>query len=99
MNHEYGGRWRLEVGGHLHLRSQRIALPSARVRTGLHLLSTRVLGCGADVTLPPHGQGYTSLEIKIRLLRPVMADTGQLTAGGVATKPGSRATFADGTVR
>jgi acyl-coenzyme A thioesterase PaaI-like protein len=28
----------------------------------------------------------------------VMADTGQLTAVGIVTKPGSRAAFADGTV-
>ncbi|MBC7402418.1 MAG: PaaI family thioesterase [Microbacteriaceae bacterium] len=56
-----------------------------------------VLGCAVQTTLP-HGQGYTSLEIKISYLRPVMADTGQLTAVGIATKPGSRAAFADGTV-
>lgn len=56
-----------------------------------------VLGCAVQTTLPK-GQGYTSLEIKISYLRPVMADTGQLTAVGIATKPGSRAAFADGTV-
>jgi uncharacterized protein (TIGR00369 family) len=56
-----------------------------------------VLGCAVQTTLP-RGQGYTSLEIKISYLRPVMADTGQLTAVGIATKPGSRAAFADGTV-
>ncbi|MBG6107132.1 PaaI family thioesterase [Frigoribacterium sp. CG_9.8] len=56
-----------------------------------------VLGCAVHTTLPK-GQGYTSLEIKISYLRPVMADTGQLTAVGIATKPGSRAAFADGTV-
>ena len=56
-----------------------------------------MLGCAVQTTLP-HGQGYTSLEIKISYLRPVMADTGQLTAVGIATKPGSRAAFADGTV-
>jgi uncharacterized protein (TIGR00369 family) len=56
-----------------------------------------VLGCAVQTTLPK-GQGYTSLEIKISYLRPVRADTGQLTAVGIATKPGSRAAFADGTV-
>ena len=56
-----------------------------------------VLGCAVQTTRP-HGQGCTSLEIKISYLRPVMADTGQLTAVGIATKPGSRAAFADGTV-
>ena len=56
-----------------------------------------VLGCAVQTTLPK-GQGYTSLEIKISYLRPVMADTGQLTAVGIVTKPGSRAAFAEGTV-
>lgn len=56
-----------------------------------------VLGCAVQSTLPK-GQGYTSLEIKVSYLRPVMADTGRLTAVGVVTKPGSRAAFAEGTV-
>ncbi len=56
-----------------------------------------VLGCAVQTTLPK-GQGYTSLEIKISYLRPVLADTGMLTAVGIVTKPGSRAAFADGTV-
>jgi uncharacterized protein (TIGR00369 family) len=56
-----------------------------------------VLGCAVQTTLP-RGQAYTSLEIKISYLRPVLADTGQLTAVGVVTKPGKRAAFADGTV-
>lgn len=56
-----------------------------------------VLGCATHTTLPA-GQAYTSLEIKINYLRPVMADTGQLTAVGIVTKPGSRAAFAEGTV-
>ncbi|WP_394770457.1 PaaI family thioesterase [Lacisediminihabitans sp.] len=56
-----------------------------------------VLGCAVQTTLP-QGQGYTSLEIKVSYLRPVMADTGQLTAVGIVTKPGTRAAFAEGTV-
>lgn len=56
-----------------------------------------VLGCAVQTTLPK-GQGYTSLEIKVSYLRPVLATTGQLTAVGIATKPGSRAAFADATV-
>ena len=56
-----------------------------------------VLGCAVQTTLPK-GQGYTSLEIKVSYLRPVLAETGQLTAVGVVTKPGRRAAFADGTV-
>ena len=56
-----------------------------------------VLGCAVQTTLP-HVQPYTSLEIKVSYLRPVMADTGQLTAVGIVSKPGSRAAFAEGTV-
>ncbi|HAM26553.1 MAG TPA: aromatic compound degradation protein PaaI [Microbacteriaceae bacterium] len=56
-----------------------------------------VLGCAVQTTLP-RGQGYTSLEIKVSYLRPVTATTGQLTAVGIVTKPGSRAAFAEGTV-
>lgn len=56
-----------------------------------------VLGCATQTTLP-RGQGYTSLEIKVNYLRPVMEHTGQLTAVGVVTKPGARAAFAEGTV-
>jgi uncharacterized protein (TIGR00369 family) len=56
-----------------------------------------VLGCAVQTTLPK-GQGYTSLEIKVSYLRPVLSTTGVLTATGKVTKPGSRAAFADGTV-
>jgi uncharacterized protein (TIGR00369 family) len=56
-----------------------------------------VAGCAVQTTLPA-GQGYTSLEIKVNYLRPVLATTGTLTAVGVVTKPGRRAAFADCTV-
>ena len=56
-----------------------------------------VAGCAVQTTLPK-GQGYTSLEIKINYLRPVLATTGTLTAVGTVTKPGRRAAFAEGTV-
>jgi uncharacterized protein (TIGR00369 family) len=56
-----------------------------------------VLGCATQTTLPA-GQGYTSLEIKVSYLRPVLATSGTLTATGIVTKPGSRAAFADATV-
>lgn len=57
-----------------------------------------VCGCAVQTTLPA-GQGYTSLEIKVNYLRPVLATTGELTAVGRVTKPGSRAAFAEGEVR
>ena len=56
-----------------------------------------VIGCAVHTTLP-QGQGYTSLEIKVSYLRPVLLTSGPLTAVGTVTKPGSRAAFAEGTV-
>ncbi|MCU1514686.1 MAG: thioesterase family protein [Microbacteriaceae bacterium] len=56
-----------------------------------------VLGCAVHTTLAA-GQAYTSLEIKISYLRPVLATSGTLIAVGTVTKPGSRAAFAEGTV-
>src|ERR1700710_270789 len=56
-----------------------------------------VAGCAAQTTLPK-GMGYTSLEIKVSYLRPVLASSGMLTAVGIVTKPGRRAAFVDATV-
>lgn len=56
-----------------------------------------VAGCAAQTTLPK-GMGYTSLEIKVNYLRPVLATSGKLTAVGTVTKPGRRAAFVDATV-
>jgi uncharacterized protein (TIGR00369 family) len=56
-----------------------------------------VAGCAAQTTLPK-GMAYTSLEIKVSYLRPVLASSGKLTAVGVVTKPGRRAAFVDATV-
>jgi uncharacterized protein (TIGR00369 family) len=55
------------------------------------------IGCAAQTTLSA-GQGYTSIEIKINYLRPVLHDSGPLTAVGTVTKPGSRVAFAEGVV-
>ncbi len=56
-----------------------------------------VAGCAAQTTLPK-GMAYTSLEIKVSYLRPVLASSGKLTAIGTVTKPGRRAAFVDATV-
>ena len=56
-----------------------------------------VLGCATQTTLPA-GQGYTSLDITVSYLRPVLASSGPLTAVGRVVKPGSRAAFTEGTV-
>jgi uncharacterized protein (TIGR00369 family) len=61
------------------------------------LLDT-VTGCAAHSSLAA-GIGYTSVEIKVNYLRPVLADTGQLTATGQVIKGGSRVIFAEGNVR
>jgi uncharacterized protein (TIGR00369 family) len=57
-----------------------------------------VAGCAVQSTLPA-GTGYTSLEIKVSYLRPVTAESGELTARGWVTRRGRRATFAEGEVR
>jgi uncharacterized protein (TIGR00369 family) len=55
------------------------------------------LGCAVQTTLP-QGQGYTSIEIKVNYLRPVLAGSGRLTCVATVTKPGNRVAFADGVV-
>ena len=57
-----------------------------------------VCGCAVQSTLE-QGTGYTSLEIKVSYLRPVRADSGELTARGWVTRRGRRASFAEGEVR
>jgi uncharacterized protein (TIGR00369 family) len=56
-----------------------------------------VLGCATQTTLPL-GQAYTSLDITVSYIRPVLATSGTLTAVGTVVKPGSRACFAEATV-
>jgi uncharacterized protein (TIGR00369 family) len=55
------------------------------------------LGCAVQTTLP-QGQGYTSIEITVNYLRPVLAGSGRLTCVATVTKPGNRVAFADGVV-
>ena len=56
-----------------------------------------VTGCAVHTTLAA-GIGYTSLEIKVSYLRPVLAEQGDLLARGWVTKRGRRASFAEGEV-
>ena len=72
--------------------------PIGMVHGGLvcTLLDT-VTGCAAHSTLAA-GVGYTSIEIKVNYLRPVLADTGPLTATGQVIKGGNRVIFAEGNV-
>jgi uncharacterized protein (TIGR00369 family) len=57
-----------------------------------------VIGCAVHSTLAA-GIGYTSTSLTVNYLRAVTADSGELRAEGVVTKPGRRMAFADGTVR
>ncbi|GAB3566554.1 PaaI family thioesterase [Spelaeicoccus albus] len=72
--------------------------PMGAVHGGLVCtLLDSALGCATHTTLPA-GTGYTSIEIKVNYLRPVMADSGPLVCTGRVTKPGRRVAFAEGDV-
>lgn len=53
-----------------------------------------VLGCAIHTTLPA-GQGYTTLELKVSLLRAITAESGLVTATGQAVHTGRRMATAD----
>ena len=58
------------------------------------LLDT-VVGCAAHSTLSA-GVGYTSIDLQVAYLRPILATTGLLRARGRVVKGGSRVIFAEG---
>ena len=53
------------------------------------------MGCAMHTTMKP-GQGYTSLEIKVTFVRPVLDTTGRVTAEGRVIYAGSRTGTAEG---
>ena len=53
------------------------------------------MGCAVQTTLEA-GQGYTTLEYKVHLVRPILADTGPVRAEGRLIHPGKRAATAEG---
>jgi uncharacterized protein (TIGR00369 family) len=55
------------------------------------------MGVSVHSTLPP-GQGYTTLETKFNLVRPITGDTGEIFAEGTLIHRGSRVATADGRV-
>jgi uncharacterized protein (TIGR00369 family) len=72
--------------------------PMAGVHGGVVCtLLDSVLGCAALTTLPPL-HGFTSIEIKISYLRPVVLDGRPIAARGRVTKPGRRVCFTEGEV-
>jgi uncharacterized protein (TIGR00369 family) len=52
-------------------------------------------GCAVHTTLAP-GQGYTTLEIKVNLVRPITTATGPVRAEGRVIHAGARVATADG---
>jgi uncharacterized protein (TIGR00369 family) len=53
------------------------------------------MGCSVHTTLPK-GTGYTTLEFKVSLLRPITADTGRVRAEGKVITAGRRIATAEG---
>jgi uncharacterized protein (TIGR00369 family) len=57
-------------------------------------LADTVIGCSVHTLLGP-GVGYTSIDLTVSYLRPVLADGTALRATGRVTKPGRRVAFAN----
>jgi uncharacterized protein (TIGR00369 family) len=53
------------------------------------------MGCAVHTTLPK-GTGYTTLEFKVSLVRPITADTGPVRAEGKIISSGRRVATAEG---
>ena len=53
------------------------------------------MGCSVHTTLPK-GTGYTTLEFKVSLVRPITADTGLVRAEGKIISSGRRVATAEG---
>jgi len=53
------------------------------------------MGSAVHTTLPP-GVGYTTVEMKVSLLRPITLDTGPVRATGTLLHAGSRTALAEG---
>lgn len=54
-----------------------------------------VIGCSLHSTLPA-GTGYTSLELKVNFLRPIMIQTGKIRAIAKIINQGSRTALVEG---
>ena len=72
--------------------------PIGTVHGGLACtLLDSAIGCAVQSTLQ-QGQGYTSIDITVNYLRPILASSGTLRCEGVVTKPGSRIAFGEGRI-
>lgn len=59
------------------------------------MLLDSAMGCGVQTTLPA-GVGYTTLEFKVNMVRPVTMKTGLMRAEGRVIHSGSRVATAEG---
>jgi uncharacterized protein (TIGR00369 family) len=72
--------------------------PLGMVHGGLACtLLDSVVGCAAHTTMPA-GVGYTSIDLNVSYLRPILATTGLLRAHGRVVKGGQRVVFAEGSL-
>ena len=55
------------------------------------------MGCAVHTTLPA-GTGYTTLEIKVNFVRPILENTGPLKAEGKVISTGKRVATAEGRI-
>jgi uncharacterized protein (TIGR00369 family) len=53
------------------------------------------MGCAVHSTLPV-GSGYTTLELKVHMVRPITVDTGEVTCTGTVIHAGRRVATAEG---
>jgi uncharacterized protein (TIGR00369 family) len=88
---------RIEAGGFaVHCEpAEEFFNPLGTVHGGLActMLDT-ALGCVAHTTLPA-GVGYTSIDITVSYVRPILPTVGTLTATAAVVKPGRRVIFAE----
>lgn len=55
------------------------------------------MGCAVYTTMPP-GENYTTIELKVNLMRPMTASTGEVRATGRVLHRGRRTIVADGRI-
>lgn len=73
--------------------------PMGTVHGGIAaMLLDSAMGCAVHSTLPA-GRGYTTLEFKINLVRPITEQTGPLTVEGRIVHPGRQAATSEGFLR
>jgi uncharacterized protein (TIGR00369 family) len=70
--------------------------PIGSVHAGLACtLLDSAMGCAVHTTLPA-GRGYTTLELKVNLVRPVTLATGRVRAEAAVVHPGRKVATAEG---